>query len=123
MEAIVGQLQYAMVSFLWGSFLVFIYDFILVLRRRKKHGILLLLTEDWLFWAIAALFVFQMIFALNNGVLRSFFVVAFLLGMITYRKLVKDRFQKLILTFFGIVFRPYVWILKKIRKIGKKALK
>lgn len=35
-----------------------------------------------------------MIFALNNGILRSFFIIAFLLGMAGYRKLVKNVVQR-----------------------------
>ena len=79
--------------------------------------------EDWIFWGIAAIFVFQMIFALNNGILRSFFVVAFLLGMIGYRKLVKNAVQKAIKAIIAFVCRPYVWICGKMRKLRKKNLK
>lgn len=123
MEMIQGQLWYVGASFLWGVVLMFFYDFILVLRARFTHGRVLVLVEDWLFWAVASLLVFQMIFALNNGVIRSFFVVAFILGMFLYRKVAKCRVQKVISALFSFIFRPYVWILKKIRRIYKKSLK
>lgn len=123
MEMIQGQLWYVGASFLWGVVLMFVYDFILVLRLRFSHGKVLVLVEDWFFWAVASLLVFQMIFALNNGIIRSFFVIAFILGMYTYRKIVKKRVQRVIAAIFSFIFRPYVWILKKIRKIRKKSLK
>ena len=123
MEMIQGQLWYVGASFLWGVVLMFFYDFLLAARQRFHHGKVWILVEDWLFWAVAALLVFQMIFALNNGIIRSFFVIAFVCGMYGYRKLAKKHVQKGILGFFGVIFRPYVWILKKIHKIRKKTLK
>ena len=114
MELITGQLWYVGASFLWGAVLMFVYDFILAFRGTKKHSIVRLLLEDWVFWGIAAIFVFQMIFALNDGMLRSFFVIAFLLGMTGYRKLVKKRVQKAIRSFVSFMLHPYHWIKKKL---------
>ena len=123
MELIVGQSRYVLASFVWGAFLMFLYDFILVHRSRKKAGKIRMFIGDWIFWGISAVFVFQMIFELNNGILRSFFVVAFLLGMIGYRKLVKNVVQKVIKAIISFVCRPYVWIRRKIRNLRKKSLK
>lgn len=123
MEAIVGQLQYVLASFAWGVALMFFYDFILVFRYMKKHGRFGVFIEDWIFWAVAAILVFRMIFALNNGVLRSFFVFAFLLGMVGYRRVVKERLQKGVVTVCHWIVRPYVWVCGKIRMIRKKTLK
>lgn len=123
MELIVGQFRYVLASFVWGAFLMFLYDFILVHRSRKKVGKIRMLIGDWIFWGISAVFVFQMIFELNNGILRSFFVVAFLLGMVAYRKLVKTFVQRAIKAIISFVFRPYVWICRKMRTLRKKSLK
>lgn len=123
MEMIWGQIWYVSASFLWGIVLMFAYDFILAARRRIRHGKIATLVEDWIFWAVAALFVFQMIFALNNGIIRSFFVLAFVGGMYGYRKAAKSHVQKGILAVFSLIFRPYVWISKKFRKKRKKSLK
>lgn len=123
MEMIRGQIWYVSASFLWGVVLMFVYDFILAVRCRIRHGKLGTLLEDWIFWAVAALFVFQMIFALNNGIIRSFFVLAFIGGMYGYRKIAKSHVQRGILAVFSLFFRPYVWILKKIHKKRKKSLK
>lgn len=123
MEQILGQGRYVLASFACGVILMFLYDFILVLRCLKKPGRLSLWIQDWLFWGAASVFVFQMIFELNNGILRSFFVIAFLLGMLGYRKAVETVVQRGIKLIFGVVFRPCVWIVKKIRQIRKKTLK
>lgn len=123
MDMIVGQLQYFGASFLWGLVLMFLYDFIEVFRRKIKHGRIWLFFEDWLFWSVAAVLVFQMIFALNNGIIRSFFIASFVAGMAVYRKVVKERVINGILAVISFIFRPYVWILQKIQKIRKKSLK
>ncbi|MCH5266424.1 MAG: spore cortex biosynthesis protein YabQ [Lachnospiraceae bacterium] len=123
MEMIVGQLWYFAASLLWGIVLMLFYDILEVFRRKIKHGRIGRLVEDWLFWAIAALFVFQMVFALNNGIIRSFFVVSFVAGMALYRQVAKEHVINGILAVIAFIFRPYVWFSKKIHKFSKKTLK
>lgn len=123
MEMIVGQLRYFAASLLWGFALMFCYDLLEVFRCKVKHGKLWLLVEDWLFWTVAAVLVFQMIFALNNGIIRSFFVISFVIGMSVYRGLIKKRVVHGILAGISLIFRPYVWVLRKIREKRKKSLK
>ena len=102
---------------------MFGYDFILVFRRKIRHGRAGRAVEDWLFWTVAALLVFQMIFTLNHGIIRSFFVVSFTDGMFLYRKLMKNHFVDAVTALIDFIFRPYVWISGKIRKIRKKKQK
>ncbi len=123
MEMIIGQLQYFGASFLWGVVLMFFYDFLEVFRIKVKHAKVMCWLEDWLFWVVAAILVFQMIFALNNGILRSFFVASFVAGMAGYKKIAKNHVIHAICTIFSWFFRPYVWIAKKIKKKSKKSLK
>lgn len=123
MERIIGQLQYFTASLLWGVFLMFVYDFILAFRGKVRHGLSAKLAEDLLFWTVAAIFVFQMIFALNYGILRNFFVVSFVGGMFLYRRLAGNHVVRAITAIFGVFFRPCVWICKKISKIMEKHTK
>ncbi|MCH5252830.1 MAG: spore cortex biosynthesis protein YabQ [Lachnospiraceae bacterium] len=103
--------------------MMFFYDFLEVFRRKVKHAKAVRWLEDWLFWAVAAILVFQMIFALNNGILRSFFVVSFVVGMVGYKKMAKGHVIDAVCAIITWIFRPYVWILKKIKKKNKKTLK
>lgn len=123
MEMIIGQLRYFGASFIWGAALMFLYDFLEVFRCKVRHGRLWLLIEDWLFWLVAAIFVFQMIFTLNYGIIRSFFILSFIGGMGLYRVLVKRRLICGILSLIAFVLRPYVWIRGKIRKKKEKTEK
>lgn len=114
MEMIIGQLQYFGASFLWGIVLMFLYDFLEVFRCKVHHGKVWLFIEDWLFWLVAAVFVFQMIFALNHGIIRNFFILSFIGGMGLYRGLVKRRFICAVLAVISFICRPFVWFRKKI---------
>lgn len=123
MEMITGQLLYFGASFLWGIFLMFLYDFLEVFRCKVHHGKLWLFLEDWLFWLLAAVFVFQMIFTLNHGIIRSFFILSFIGGMWLYRVIVKRKFVCGVLAVISFILRPYVWIRGKIKKKQEKKAK
>ena len=84
---------YVAASFVEGVFLMFLYDFIRAFRMKVKHGRVWILIEDWLFWLLPSFFVFPMIFTLNHGFIRSFFVIALTLGVFLYRTLVKTHVQ------------------------------
>ena len=70
------------------------------------------------------MFVFDVIFRMNQGILRSFFLVLFGGGMILYKKTAGDVVERIVLRLWnglcGMVLRPYVWIRGKIGKKGKK---
>ncbi len=119
MELIIGQLRYFGTSLLYGIGIMFLYDFLEVFRHFVRHGKILLLLEDWLFWLASSVAVFQMVFALNYGIIRSFFVISLVCGMIAYRKLVSRHFVRLLCAVISWIFRPYVWIRNKFVK--KKA--
>ncbi len=123
MEMIIRQTQYFCAAFFWGCILMWVYDLLRVFRLKVKHGWVWNFLEDWTFWGLSAILVFQMIFSLNYGIMRVFFVVSFVLGMLGYRKCVKDRFVRLVSGIFTLFFRPYVWIWQKITKKRKKGLK
>lgn len=116
MELILGQLRYFSVSLLYGIGLMLVYDGFLVFRHFVKHGRFFLLLEDWLFWLLASLFVFQMVFEMNYGIIRSFFVISLVAGMVCYKKLVSKYIIYGICAVITWIFRPYVWIRNKYRK-------
>jgi hypothetical protein len=121
MEMIFAQLRYFSVSLVYGAGLMFLYDFILVFRSFVRHTKLWIVLGDWFFWLAAAVFVFRMVFALNYGMIRSFFVISFIIGMALYRKLVGQHFVHLLCTLLKWIFRPYVWIAEKFdKKMAKR---
>lgn len=123
MEMILGQLRYFGASFLCGIVLMFAYDFVEVFRCQVKHKKVAIFLEDWSFWAVAAVLIFQMIFALNHGIIRSFFIISFIGGMFGYRMVAKRYVIKGMCAVLAFLFRPCVWIRRKIAKNSKKNLK
>lgn len=80
MEMIQGQLMYVAASFVEGVFIMFLYDFIRAFRMKVKHGRVWILIEDWLFWLLAAFFVFPMIFTAQSRFDPQFFCNCFDFG-------------------------------------------
>lgn len=125
MEKVLGQLWYGIAGFCAGILVRFFYDVIHGLWRKKTRTACFI--RDWCFWLAAGVFVFDVIFRMNQGILRSFFLVLFGGGMILYKKTAGDVVEKIVLRLWnglcGMVFRPYVWIRGKIGKKGKKKAK
>lgn len=119
MELIIGQCRYFGASLLYGLGLMFCYDFLRVFRGIVRHGKFSIVLEDWLFWIVAAFLVFQMVFAMNYGMLRFFFVGSLIVGMWLYRKLVGDHFLRGMSALVSWLFRPYVWLHEKLVKTKK----
>lgn len=122
MEMISTQLQYFLASFLYGIFLFFLYDWLRIFRKIVPHARVADAIEDILFWLAASIFVFQMIFNKNNGILRVFFIVAFGAGMYAYRILAEDRFVEIMEKAIRWLMRPFQWAGKKMTQISKKIL-
>lgn len=60
-----------------------------------------------MFWLVAAVIVFDMVYERNNGILRAFSLITLFLGMLLYRIVVGDRI---------------VTIMKRLQKLLKKRI-
>ena len=146
--AITIELQFFLLSILWGGLLLLAYDALRIFRRLIKHGAFFIAIEDLIFWLVASLFIFIMIFHKNNGIIRGFSIIGMLLGIILYHFSISEWlvmcFTKLIQTLFSpfkaaikqiIRLARFLWTfgkkriisllfrLKKLKKSGKIALK
>jgi spore cortex biosynthesis protein YabQ len=88
--AITIELQFFLLSILWGCILLLAYDVLRIFRRLIKHGMILVAVEDLIFWLLASLFIFTMIFHQNNGIIRGFSIIGMLLGIILYHFSISD---------------------------------
>ncbi len=146
--AITVELQFFLLSILWGGILLLAYDILRIFRRLIKQGAFLVAIEDLIFWLLASLFIFSMIFYENNGVIRGFSIIGMLLGIILYHFSISEWLVKSITMLIQTLFSPikaaikqiirfirFLWTLgkkrtnnllfrlKKIRKSDKIALK
>ena len=73
-------------SFLLGVFITFFYDLFRVFRRVVRHGIFWISLEDLVFWVMASVGIFYLLYYENNGAFRWFAVFGAGAGMVLYKK-------------------------------------
>jgi spore cortex biosynthesis protein YabQ len=118
-QDIVQEITFFLHSILAGLVITFIYDWILVLRKLVKHGIVLVSIEDFIFWFACGIGVFYMLYRENNGVLRWFAVAGAALGMLLYKTVIKDRFVYIMST----CIHKIMWFVFRLIQIVLKPLK
>lgn len=118
-QDIVQEITFFLHSILIGLLITFVYDWILILRKLVKHGIVLVSIEDFLFWFACGIGVFYMLYRENNGVLRWFAVVGATLGMLFYKAVIKNRFVYIMST----CIHKIMWFVFRIIQIMLKPLK
>lgn len=124
MAEIKNQLIFLMGSFLSGVAVMFAYEAVNIFRGLFRPRVVGKFIADVLFFAVSAVFVFQMIFLCNNGTIRGFFLFAFGAGALLYRRTFGTAISgfcvRLIRKVIHIISRPFVCFCKKILKKSKK---
>ena len=113
--AISVELYFFLTSILWGGIVLLAYDVLRILRRLIKHDTFFIAIEDLIFWVIASLFIFAMIYHRNNGIIRGFSVMGMLLGGILYHFSVSELLVNLIAKLIRVLLSPIMMALKKIK--------
>lgn len=119
---------------LYGVIIGLVYDFVRIFRRIVPHARVFIGLEDFFFWMIAGLFIFNYIFNINQGVMRGFIFVGISLGCLLYlmtvskliiRYVTKLLFSliKFIKMILKIMFTPLGILLKPIKFFSKKTTK
>lgn len=111
-DGIHQELVFLLISFALGEGLVMLYDVFRIFRKIVPHGVIWISVEDVLYWIVAALLIFGMIFQENDGLIRGFAIGGILLGMLFFNHFVSP-----------FIIRSISGILKKILEILKKGLK
>lgn len=100
-------------SIYWGMILSAEYDCIRIFRRIiKHHKVWTMSLEDIIFWINAGITIFCITYELNDGIVRSFSIVGFILGAIIYRY----SFGKIIVKYVSQII---LFILKPLKKAVK----
>ncbi len=118
-HAISVELQFFLVSILWGALLLMVYDVIRIFRRIIKHGYFLISMEDLIFWVCASLFIFIMMYKENNGIIRGFSVLGMAIGMTVYHMAISEAFVTLLTKLIHMILSPFLLIIRKVIKIAK----
>lgn len=115
---IIIELMFFLISILWGAIILLAYDCLRILRRLIKHKTLLIGIEDLVFWVVASIFIFSMIYRENDGIIRGFSIMGMALGMVAYYYIFSDLIVKLVTKLIQCLLKPFGFILKRIKKIG-----
>ena len=116
-HAITMELQFFLISILWGAIVLLAYDGFRIIRRIIRHNGFFLAIEDLIFWMIAGLFIFSMIYRENNGVIRGFSVMGMAIGMVLYHYILSDFLVSFITKIIRALLRPFRFIIKKIKQL------
>lgn len=83
-KVIYWELEYVLNCILWGAALMIAYDILRIQRAVWKEGDFRIAVEDILYWCIAALGTFLLLFRQDNGVIRWFTIAGLFLAMLIW---------------------------------------
>lgn len=116
-KAITLELQFFMVSILWGALILLAYDGLRIIRRLIRHNSIIIAIQDLLFWISASIFIFAMIYVKNNGTIRGFSVMGMGIGMVLYHYILSDLVVKLVTGCIQFLLRPVKFFLSCLKKL------
>ena len=132
---IVSEGQFLFYCFLSGICITVAYDCLRIFRRVKRHGTFWIALEDLLFWFVAAIFLFYVLYETNNGVIRWFSIAGAAVGMLIYKYVIGEhlveimstiikQIQHLVLRAMRIMFRPVKRLFNRVlTKLKKEKIK
>lgn len=94
-----------------GVILMVFYDIIRLFRHIVRHHHLVVAIEDLLFWVIASLCIFYLLFLENSGRVRMYAITGTALGMILYYVLWGRRWMRWLDR--GLDFVKNSWFFRK----------
>lgn len=115
-QEITVEVQFFLISVLWGGIILLAYDGLRIIRRLINHGTFFLAFEDLIFWVTASVFVFSMIYRQNSGIIRGFSVMGMTIGMVLYHYIFKNSVVEIIVKGIRILLRPFALVIKTVKK-------
>lgn len=83
-EFIVKEAELFLDSMFTGLVIMALYDILRLLRRIVSHSNIIVGLEDFLFWNMAGIFIFALIYSENDGRIRWFIIVGICMGAWIY---------------------------------------
>lgn len=92
-----------------GAGLLFVYDWIRIVRKLIRHSPHAVSAADLLYWIAAGIFIFAVMYCQNDGIIRSYAMLGIGCGMALYHKIVGEKFVR----FMEAAIKFPIKILKK----------
>ncbi len=124
---IIKELDFFLRAMLLGAMIAMLYDTIRIFRRVFRHGVFWIAMEDFFFWFICCLKIFEMFIKENSGTLRWFAIAANVAGMLLYCKTLSRPYvkyiSKLLKFLLGVLIKALTVALKPLRFLYGKLKK
>ena len=121
------QIENLMPALGLGFLLGFVYDCVRFLRIMFPTGKIFLFISDMLFVVFCTFSSFLLFLGVNNGIIRMYLVVAGITGAAVYfctaGIIIMSVFRKIAIVIkkaFNIIFKPFIFLKKKILKMVEK---
>ena len=119
-----NQTYVFLISVLVGMLLAIIFDFFRLLRRKGDTPNYIVYIQDLLYWIIVTFIIIMSAFLTNDGELRGYMFVGYILGAVIYMVTISTYILKVfskILDFFESIikniFKTFNKLLKKIKNV------
>ncbi len=116
-EEIIMQLRFFAISILWGAIVILTYDALRIFRRLKKHGNIMIAAQDILFWMAASIFIFVMIYQVNDGIIRGFCILGMTIGMVLYHFILSEFVVTMVTKLLQLLLTPFKLVIDAIKKV------
>ena len=117
-QDIIRELDFFLRVMLLGVMIAVFYDTIRIFRRVLCHGVFLVAVEDFVFWFICCIKIFEMFVRENSGTLRLFAIVANIVGMLLYCKTISRFYvtyvSKLLKFLLQLIGKAFMFVMKPI---------
>lgn len=116
-ELVIWELCYVGECLLLGAGLMFLYDVLRVIRIAIPHSIVVISIEDVLYWIVAGLLMFMLLYKEDAGSIRWFAVALTVGGMLIYN----FGISRFVVPFVGKCIRwPLLQVVKVLRLVTRK---
>ncbi len=114
--------------FLWsvviGAFLALVFDFFRILRRKGKTPNYIVYIQDIIYWIIVTLIIITSAFITNDGELRGYMFIGYILGAVIYIVSISKfilKISNIILDFIETRFKRFwTFCVKIVKKMNIK---
>lgn len=106
-------------SIIFGMGIGLILDFFRILRKTIKHNDLLVIIQDCLFSILAFLYIFIILYLINDGQIRLYILLGMILSNIIYFLVISRYILDVFSSILSILKIPFGKIHKKNKEIEK----
>lgn len=110
------QFYFLFHSFVWGMWMCWVYDGLIVFRRIFRHSRRFIDFEDLMYWFCMTAQIFYLLFTMHRGAIRSYIVVGVIVGNLFYMKTIRSVYQTILYT----LLYPIRWLVSKVSTVFKK---